>query len=106
TERFGGAWNERADEVQRHRNGGAQSIDVDVVDADPAVAKPLRVPAVRLLPQLLGSLALLGGGDARAEKGLVPVAFAELAPQRLAHQNRDLFRRLPVLHAGVGNVEE
>src|SRR2546428_6762111 len=106
TERFGGARNERADEVQRHGNSAAQSIDVDVVDADPAVAKPLLVPAVRLLPQLLGGVAPLSGSDARAEKGLVPVALAELAPQRLAHETRDLFRGLPVLHEGVAHVEE
>src|SRR5881628_1018559 len=105
-ERFRRARNERADEIERNRDGTAQSIDVDIVDTDPAVTEPLRVPAVCLLPERLRGIVPVGWRDVRAEEGFVPVPLAELSPQGLLHESRDLVLGLPVLHEGVAHVEE
>src|SRR5438445_13316351 len=48
-QRLSGSGNERADQVERDRDRGAQTIDVEIIDADLAVSEPLRRPAVRFL---------------------------------------------------------
>src|SRR5436190_21739859 len=51
-ERFRCPGHQRTDKIQRKRGRYAKVVDLDVVNTDLAVAKPIRVPAVRLLAQV------------------------------------------------------
>src|SRR5204863_5791926 len=81
-------------------------IDLDVVNSDLAVAKPVRVPAVCLLAQVLFGLVPMVWSDLGLDELVVPRAFSELAPQRLARERANLGLRLPMLHERVADIEE
>src|SRR2546423_2413447 len=103
-QRLRGSRHERADEVQRKRGGHAKVIDLDVVDADLAVAEPVRIPAVRLLPQVVLGVVPMIGGDLRLEEGVVPGALTKPPAQRIERQRPYLRLWLAMLNERVAHV--
>src|SRR4029077_4697990 len=105
-ERFCCAGDERTDEIERQRGRDAKVIDLDVVNADLAVPKPVRIPAVRLLAQVLLGVVPMTGSDVGFDELVVPRALAELPSQGLARERAYLVLWLPMLNERVANIEE
>src|SRR5207247_8636112 len=103
-------WDRRRHEVERNGHHRAQSIHLDVVDADGRVAEPVLVPAEGLLSEDLiltshdrreVALGRASGFDFPGDPPLVPGALPVLASQGFAQELVSALRRRPAILVSV-----